>query len=79
MALMQEKNQVTVEVRKDANKTAIKDAFEAVFGVSVIGVQTTIVNSKSKKRGGRYEGRVPAVKKAIVTVADGEAIDLFRE
>lgn len=79
MALMQNQNQVTVEVPRDANKDAIKDAFEAVFNVKVVNVRTAITNSKAKKRGGRYEGRVPLVKKAIVTVKEGEAIDLFKE
>lgn len=79
MLLMQDLNKVTVEVPRSANKTAIKDAFEAVFGVEVVDVRTSIVNSKPKRRGGRYDGRTNIVKKAVVTVKDGEAIDLFKE
>lgn len=45
---MQDLNKVTVEVPRSANKTAIKDAFEAVFGVEVVDVRTSIVNSKPK-------------------------------
>ncbi len=79
MALMQDQNKVTVEVARNANKEAIKDAFSAVFGVEVIDVK--VINSLGKKtrRGGRYQGTTPAVKKAIVTVKEGQAIDLFKE
>lgn len=79
MALMQDQNKVTIEVPKNANKDAIKDAFENVFGVKVIAVKTVVGMAKKTRRGGRFEGTTPAVKKAIVTVAEGQAIDLFKE
>ncbi|MGI6713678.1 MAG: 50S ribosomal protein L23 [Bacilli bacterium] len=79
MALMQNQNKVTVEVPADANKTAIKLAFEAVFNVQVEGVNIANVRAQKTRRGGRYQGTIPGYKKAIVTVAEGEAIDLFRE
>lgn len=79
MALMQDQNKVTVEVSKSANKEAIKDAFEAVFGVSVVDVKIINTLAKKTRRGGRHEGTVPAIKKAIVTVKEGQAIDLFKE
>ncbi|HKM11511.1 MAG: 50S ribosomal protein L23 [Bacilli bacterium] len=79
MALMQSQNKVTVEVPADANKTAIKLAFEAVFNVKVENVNISNVRSEKTRRGGRYEGHVPGYKKAIVTVAEGDAIDLFKE
>ena len=79
MALMQDQNKVTVEVPKNANKETIKDAFEAVFNVKVIDVKTINGMPKKTRRGGRYEGTIPAIKKAVVTVAEGQAIDLFKE
>lgn len=79
MLLMQEQNKVTIEVKRSANKDQIKDAFEAVFGVKVVDVKIINGLAKSTRRGGKYQGTIPAVKKAIVTVKDGEAIDLFKE
>lgn len=79
MALMQAQNKVTVEVLKSSSKQEIKDAFEAVFGVKVENVNTVNVRSDKTRRGTQYPGRTRGYKKAVVTVADGEAIDLFRE
>lgn len=79
MALMQDQNKVTIEVAKNANKETIKDAFEAIFGVTVVDVKVINALPKKTRRGGRFEGTTPAVKKAIVTVKDGQAIDLFKE
>ena len=78
MKLMQEQNKVTVEVAKNANRTEIKLAFETVFQVKVEDVAIARVQAKAK-RAGRYEGTVPAYKKAIVTLAEGQALDLFKE
>lgn len=47
MALMQDQNKVTVEVPKSSNKDSIKDAFQAVFGVSVVDVK--VINTLAKK------------------------------
>jgi len=79
MSLIQEQNKVTVEVDPKANRAAIKLAFEAVFGVKVSNVHIANVRAKSTRRGGRYEGSVPGFKKAIVTLAEGQALDLFKE
>lgn len=79
MKLMQEENKVTVKVSKTANKVEVKKAFENVFGVKVTGVNIVNVRSTSTTRGGRYQGSIPGFKKAIVTVAEGEALDLFKE
>lgn len=79
MALMQNQNKVTVEVPADANKTAIKLAFEAVFNVKVENVNISNVRAEKTRRGGKHEGRIPGYKKAIVSVATGDAIDLFKE
>lgn len=79
MSLMQEQNKVTVRVSKKANRADIKKAFEKVFGVKVLGVNIVNVPSKETTRGGRYKGVISGFKKAVVTIAEGEALDLFKE
>jgi len=79
MSLMQEQNKVTVKVSKKANRADVKKAFEAVFGVKVLSVNIVNVRSKSTTRGGRYQGKISGFKKAVVTIAEGEALDLFKE
>ena len=79
MSLMQNDNKVTVKVLKDANKTEVKLAFERLFQVKVTDVKISNVRAKSTTRGTRYQGTISGFKKAIVTVAEGEAIDLFKE
>ena len=79
MAAMQNNNKVTVKVAKDANKTEVKLAFERIFQVKVVDVKIVNVHPKATTRGTRYHGTIQGYKKAIVTVAHGEAIDLFRE
>ena len=79
MSLMQEQNKVTLKVSKKANRADVKKAFEAVFGVKALNVNIINVPSKETTRGGRYKGTISGFKKAIVTIADGEALDLFKE
>lgn len=79
MALMQNENKVTIKVNKNSNKTEIKLAFERIFQVKVVDVKVSNVAAKSLTRGTRYKGTLPGYKKAIVTIASGEAIDLFKE
>ena len=79
MALMQNENKVTVKVLENANKTEIKLAFERIFQVKVTDVKVLNQRAKSTTRGTRYQGSISGFKKAVVTVADGEAIDLFKE
>ena len=68
-------NVYTFKVSKDANKTQIKQAIEEAFGVNVKEVRT--LNTKSKaKRVGRYTGKTKTYKKAIVTLRDGNSIEL---
>lgn len=63
------------KVADSANKIAIKDAIEAAFNVKVKSVKT--LNTKAKdKRVGRYTGKTQTYKKAIVTLADGYAIEI---
>ena len=67
----------TFEVPKTANKVEIKKAVEEVFGVKVSAVNTMNVTGKMKRMG-RYEGRRPSWKKAIVTLAaDSKSIEFF--
>ncbi len=79
MALIQNHNQVTVKVNSASNKTEIKLAFEAIYKVKVANVRIVNVRPHSTRRGGRYQGQVPGFKKAIVTLQEGEALDLFKE
>jgi len=79
MALMQNENKVTVKVLESANKTEIKLAFERIFQVKVTDVKVLNQRAKETTRGTRYAGSISGFKKAVVTVAEGEAIDLFKE
>lgn len=79
MSLMQDLNKVTVKVLPTANKTEVKLAFERIFQVKVTDVKISNVRSKVTTRGTRYTGSISGYKKAVVTVAEGEAIDLFKE
>lgn len=74
--LMEEKKYV-FEVDPRANKMEVKKAIEEIFGVKVDKVNTMRVKGKVK-RYGRYSGRRPERKKAIVTLTeDSKAIEVF--
>ena len=74
-ALMEE-NKYTFEVAKDANKFQIKDAVEELFNVKVTRVNTLSVKPKTKRV--RYvAGKTRSWKKAIVTLAEGDTIEVF--
>jgi large subunit ribosomal protein L23 len=69
-------NKYTFVVRPDANKTEIKIAVEQIFGVKVTAVNT--LNRKGKARRTRNGvGRRKDTKRAIVSVAAGQSIDIF--
>jgi large subunit ribosomal protein L23 len=73
-------NRYTFVVNRKANKLEIKKAVEAFYGVQVQEVRTMVVPSKLKAKytkAGFIVGRKPAKKKAIVTVAEGETIDIY--
>ena len=73
-AIQAEKNVYTFKVAASANKTEIKKAVEAAFGVKVVNVNT--LNTKAKdKRVGKYTGKTKTYKKAIVTLKDGDKIE----
>ncbi|MFN2571354.1 MAG: 50S ribosomal protein L23 [Gemmatimonadales bacterium] len=63
-------------VHSDATKPQIKAAIEALFKVSVTAVRTMIMRAK-RRTYGRHQGRRPAWKKAIVTLKEGDAIEVF--
>ena len=71
-----ENGKYTFEVQQGANKVEVKKAVEEIFKVNVVSVNIVNVRRKAR-RVGRYEGFRPAVKKAVVTVAEGQTIDAF--
>ena len=71
-----EEGKYTFLVDPRANKTAIKIAVEKVFGVKVTGVNTLNREGKRKRTRTGF-GRRKATKRAIVTVAEGDRIDIF--
>ena len=73
--LLSEQNKVVFRVPLDATKPQIKEAVEALFNVNVTGVNTIIVKGKSKFFRG-VPGKPSDVKKAIVTLAEGQSIDI---
>ena len=74
-AIQRENNVYTFKVVKTATKTQIKWAIEKAFGVEVKTVNTLITKPKDK-RVGRYTGQTKTYKKAIVTLKDGQQIEI---
>jgi large subunit ribosomal protein L23 len=77
---MERSNRYTFQVDKRANKLEIKKAVEEFYGVKVAGVNTIVVPGKSKSRftkAGFLQGVKGSYKKAVVTLTEGESIDLF--
>jgi large subunit ribosomal protein L23 len=72
-----ERNNYTFAVARDANKFQIKAAIEQQFKVDVLDVRVLTVKPKHKRRGRRQMGTVPGWRKAVVTIADGQKIELF--
>jgi len=73
--LVSEHNAVVFKVAKDASKPEIKAAVEALFSVNVKSVNTIVTKGKTKKWKGKPYTRSD-VKKAIVTLAEGQSIDV---
>ena len=73
--MLSEQNAVVFKVAKDASKPEIKAAVEALFNVKVTGVNTIVSKGKTKRWKGQAYQRSDA-KKAIVTLAEGEMIDI---
>jgi len=73
---LMDENKYTFIVRPDANKTQIKIAIEKIFEVKVTNVNT--INRKGKRKRTRFGfGKRPDTKRAIVSLADGQRIDIF--
>lgn len=73
--MVSEHNQVVFRVALEATKPQIREAVETLFGVEVRAVNTLRVKGKTKRFRGRI-GRRGDVKKAIVTLAEGQSIDV---
>ncbi len=69
-------NIVTLAVNPNANKQQIKHAVEQIWKVDVLDVRTIRMPRKSR-RVGRFVGRKPEWKKAMVTLAEGQSIEFF--
>lgn len=79
---MEKSGRYTFVVGKAANKLEIKKAVEEFYGVKVTDVNTIVVPAKNKTRytkAGFLSGRKPSYKKAIVSLAEGDNIDLFAQ
>lgn len=73
-----EKNQYSFVVDRYSNKVTIKAAIEYLFNVKVIKINTCHLPRK-KKRVGKYIGWKPRYKKAVVTLSEGDMINLFTD
>ena len=81
MTALQEKGQYAFEVSINANKISIAQAVEKKFNVTVLDVRTSRHKGKAKSqmtRRGRFPGRTPAWKKAIVRLKEGDKIEFFQ-
>jgi large subunit ribosomal protein L23 len=78
MKMQQEENKITLKVSTKANKAQVKIAVQQIFNVRVDDVK--IINvAAATKRVGRYEGTVPAYKKAIVSVNKADKINVLED
>ena len=75
-ALTEKGNQYQLVVDKHVNKVDIKQAVEKVFRVKVVGVNTMHVRGKPRRERTAQFGRTPSWKKAIVTLREGDKIEL---
>ncbi len=73
--MLSERHQFVFRVAIEATKPEIKAAVEGLFGVTVIGVNTLVQKGKTKRFRG-HPGRRSDMKKAFVTLAEGQSIDL---
>lgn len=80
-ALSQTQNVYMIQVPSDANKLTVADAVATQFGVTVTNVNISVTKGKTKtsyrKRGGRSTGSRADVKKAYVTLKEGDTIAIF--
>jgi large subunit ribosomal protein L23 len=74
--LIEKRNTYTFEVDPRSNKEEIRDAVESIFGVKVLNVNTMNRQGKRKRYGYKI-GKRKDTKRAVVTLASGDSIDLF--
>ena len=78
--LTEKLNRYTFQCDHRANKLQIKSAVEAMYGVTVESVNTSVVVGKMKTRStkaGMVSGRAAKLKKAVITLKEGEVIDFY--
>ncbi len=73
--VLSEQNKVVFQVAKDASKDEIASAVETLFNVTVTKVNTLVMEGKTKRFRG-IRGKRSDIKKAIVTLAEGQSIDV---
>jgi large subunit ribosomal protein L23 len=73
----EELNQYVFEVAPNANKIQVKEAVEVIFDVAVTNVNTMVMPAKRGRRGRNWYVRTKQWKKAVVTLADGDSIELY--
>jgi len=76
MTLRDDQNKYAFQVHVDATKPQIRKAVEELFEVKVVSVSTMNMLGKNKRLG-RFFGRRSSWKKAIVTIAEGQSIDIY--
>ena len=77
MDMVDMENQYVFEVDMQANKLMVKDAVETAFDVTVENVNLMVMPAKTTRRGKRIRVRKGKWKKAVVTLASGDSIQLF--
>jgi large subunit ribosomal protein L23 len=75
-AQIEASNTYSFRIHPDAHKTQVRQAVEELFGVTVVRVNVSKVQSKPKRRG-LQRGRRPGWKKAIVQLKPGDSIEIF--
>ena len=77
VAAVDDTNQYAFEVDFQANKFQVKEAVETAFDVEVVRVNMMVMPAKTTRRGNKIRIRKPKWKKAVVTLAPGNSIQLF--
>ena len=78
MKLSSDENKVTFMVAKNANKVSVAQAIKEIYNIKAEKVNIVNVHAKTKRMG-RYVGKTNTVRKAIVTLPEGQEINLYPE
>lgn len=73
---LSDNNQYSFEVALTANKIQVKEAVELIFDVDVVKINTMVMPAKRGRRGRKFYTRKQSWKKAVITLATGQSIDL---